>query len=76
MTSLRFGSFIYKIRGMQESHSWRRGRETVSTPHTVCGVAARVQRLRRKAGRWRIRSREERETEARNVRERGMRSVC
>lgn len=49
-------------------------RQRDRAPHTVCGVAARVQRLRRKAGRWRIRSREERETEARNVRERGMRS--
>ena len=59
---LGLGALIYKIKGMQESHSWRRGRETVSTPHTACGVATREQRLKRKMGGWRMRSTEERET--------------
>lgn len=34
MTSLRFGSFIYKIKGMQESHSWRRGRDSEYASHS------------------------------------------
>lgn len=69
------GALIYKIKGMQESHIWRRGRETVSTPHTACGAATGEQRLKRKMGGWRMRSREEGERQAENVRERGMKSA-